>query len=230
MEGTFKIESKVFDSKTLLTIMKIMEKGVIKSVESVVKEGKESMIVSAKDRDGRCLAMKIYKTLHCDFKSRWKYLVLDPRFKNIKKERRAVVNNWCKREFKNLKKAYESGVNCPQPILFKENVLVMTFIGENCIPAPRLIDIDLNKSQIEDIYSKILNEIKKLFHAGIIHSDLSPYNVLILYDQPYLIDFSQAITKNHPLANEWLERDVKNINRYFSKFGLQTKNLNEIIG
>jgi RIO kinase 1 len=216
----FKIESKVFDRRTLLTMLKLMDKGIIKSIESTVKEGKESLILSAKNKENNWLAIKVYKTLHCDFKSRWGLLTLDPRFKGLKKERRSVVNNWCKREFKNLKIAFANNVTCPKPIAFKENVLIMSFIGENGEPAPRLIDIEIENMQ--DVYSFIVDGMKKLAKAGLIHSDLSAYNILI-HDVPYFIDFSQAVMKDHPLAKEFLDRDVKNINSYFKKAGVKTQ-------
>jgi RIO kinase 1 len=197
-----------------------MDKGIIKSIESTVKEGKESLILSAKNKENNWLAIKVYKTLHCDFKSRWGLLTLDPRFKGLKKERRSVVNNWCKREFKNLKIAFANNVTCPKPIAFKENVLIMSFIGENGEPAPRLIDIEIENMQ--DVYSFIVDGMKKLAKAGLIHSDLSAYNILI-HDVPYFIDFSQAVMKDHPLAKEFLDRDVKNINSYFKKAGVKTQ-------
>ena len=214
----FKIERKVFDKRTLLAIYKLMNKKILKSVESIVKEGKESIVCVGKDFENNLVATKIYRTLHCDFKRMWKYLVSDPRFKRIKKDRFAIVENWAKREYKNLKKAKENGVNCPRPIIVYENILVMEFIGEDFIPAPRLIDVKIENA--EEIYKQIVQEMRKLTNAKIIHSDLSPYNILLLRDKVYLIDFSQAITSIHPLALEFLERDCKNINKYFENLGV----------
>ncbi|MDI6806448.1 MAG: serine protein kinase RIO [Candidatus Aenigmarchaeota archaeon] len=219
-----KIERKVFDERTLFAIYKLITKGAIKSVESLVKEGKESLIFSAKDKQENWLALKIYRTLHCDFKSMWKYLIVDPRFSSIKKGRRSVVYNWCKREFKNLKIAFGVGVSCPLPIAFYENILVMKFIGKNGTPAPRLIDMSLRRGEAEYVYKFVLEEMKKLLEARLIHTDLSPYNILI-WDKPYLIDFSQAVTLEHPFAKEFFSRDVKNINSFFKKFEVKIKEL-----
>lgn len=220
----FKIERKVFDERTLFAIYKLVTKGFIRSVESLIKEGKESLIVSAKDKNENWLALKIYRTSHCDFKSMWKYLVADPRFKGIKKARRSVVYNWCRREFSNLKTAFDFGISCPEPIAFYENVLVMKFIGENGIPAPRLVDLKLKRDEAEVIYKLIFEEIKKLLKVKLVHTDLSPYNILI-WEKPYLIDFSQAITFEHPFAKEFFERDVENINNFFKKFGVKVERL-----
>lgn len=218
----FKIERKVFDERTLYTIYKLMTKGFIKSVESAVKEGKESLVLSAKGKNNNWLALKIYRTKYCDFKSMWKYLVGDPRFSGIKKSRRAVIFNWCKREFKNLKIAFKAKVSVPRPITFKENVLVIDFIGKNGKLAPRLINVKLKPRGASKIYAFILGQIKKLVKAGLVHSDLSAYNILI-WDKPYLIDFSQAVPLKHQLAKQFLERDIKNINSYFKKVGVKVK-------
>lgn len=214
----FKVERKVFDKRTLFAIYKLMNKRILKSVESIVKEGKESIVCVGKDFENNLVAIKIYRTLHCDFKKMWKYLISDPRFKRIKKDRFAIVINWAKREYKNLKKVKEKNVNCPKPLAVYENILVMEFIGNGFTPAPRLIDIKFDNP--EKIYQQIIQEMEKLASTKIIHSDLSPYNIL-LKDRVYLIDFSQAVTTAHPLALDFLKRDCKNINEHFEKFGVK---------
>lgn len=223
----FKIERKFFDKRTLLAIFKLMNKGYVEIVESLVKEGKESCVLSAKDKANNWIALKVYRTEHCDFKNMWKYLIADPRFAGIKKDRRSVVYAWCRREFKNLKIASKAKVNCPKPIAFFENVLVMSFIGKDGKPAPRLIDVVLSKEDAELIYKQIIEEVKKLASVKLVHTDLSAFNVL-LFDKPYLIDFSQAVTFAHPLAKDFLIRDLKNINLYFKKLGVKVKDEEKI--
>lgn len=220
-----KIERKVFDDRTLFAIYKLMTKGFIKSVESAIKEGKESLVLSAKDKDNKWLALKVYRVEHCDFKSMWKYLAGDPRFAKVKKNRRSVVFNWCRREFKNLKTAFEAGVSCPEPITFNENILVISFIGENGELSPRLIDVNLENPQ--DAYDFILEDYEKLIKAGLVHTDLSPYNIL-LWDKPYLIDFSQAVPLKHQMAKEFLIRDLKNLNNHFNKLGVKIINTEQL--
>lgn len=217
-----KIERKVFDERTLAAIHKLMNKGVIKTVESEVKEGKESVIFSAKDKDGNWLALKVYRTVYCDFKSMWRYLVGDQRFSGIKKGRRSVVYNWCRREFKNLMVATKAGVSCPKPITFEENVLVTSFIGDKGRPFPMLVDVTLEHEDACTLYDFVLTEMERIGKAGLVHSDLSPYNILI-FEKPYIIDFSQAVTAKHPRAKEFLKRDVENINSYFKKNGVKVK-------
>jgi RIO kinase 1 len=211
-----KVEGKVYDKRTLMAIYTLMKKGFIRTIESTIKEGKESVVVSAKDKNGNWLAMKIYKVYHCDFKNMWKYLISDHRFERIRKDRWHVVINWAKREFKNMKIAFEAGVSLPKPIAINQNILVMSFIGENGIPAPTLIQLEKEDLDWQKIYEEVKNEMVKLTKSGIIHADLSVFNILYL-EKVYIIDFSQGVTSKHPLALHFLERDVKNINDFFEE-------------
>jgi RIO kinase 1 len=157
----------------------------------------------------------------------WQYLAGDPRFFGLKKQRLSVVFAWCRREFKNLSIASRAGVNCPKPIAFNENVLVEEFIGENGILAPKLIGVNLEKEDAQEVYNIIISDLEKLVKTGLVHSDLSEYNILIL-GKPYIIDFSQAVPVSHTQAEEFLKRDIKNINKYFKKIGVEVKDGEEI--
>jgi len=222
----FKIEHGVFDESTLMAIYKLLTKGTIKSVESVVMEGKESVVLSAKDSEGKWLALKVYR-VESDFKTMWQYLAGDPRFFGLKKQRRAVVFAWCRREFKNLMIASDAGVNCPRPIAFRENVLVEEFIGEGGKLAPRLIDVRLSKEDAQEVYDIVIDDLEKILKAGLVHADLSAYNILI-FGRPCIIDFSQAVPVTHAQAEDFLKRDIKNINRYFEKIGAETVDAGKI--
>jgi len=228
----FKTVRGVFDERTLLVLYRLLNRKKI-SVESLVKEGKESVILSGLTKDKEWVAIKVYRTGACDFKAMWKYLVGDPRFHRITKKRRTIVNLWCQREFKNLKIAQEANVNSPKPLFFAENVLIMSFIGEDGIVAPRLIDIIPDNPK--KLYEFVLKNLKNLLKAGLVHGDLSAYNILLL-DEPYFIDFSHGTTIERQLALELLKRDIKNINSYFSKLNTSVKDpkkvykeLNQII-
>jgi len=219
-----KIVHGVFDEHTLLVLYRLLNRNKI-SAESLIKEGKESVILSGLTENKKWVAIKVYRTEACDFKTIWEYLVGDPRFFGINKRTRTVVNLWCQREFKNLKIAVKAGVDCPSPIAFRENVLIMSFIGEDGMAAPRLIDIIPDDP--EELYKMVLENLKKLIGDGLIHGDLSAYNILLL-GKPYFIDFSHGTTAKNQIAPKLLKRDVKNINSYFSKLNVPVKDSKKI--
>jgi len=215
----FKIVRGVFDERTLLVLYRLLNKNGIK-VESLVKEGKESVILSGLTKNKEWVAIKVYCIESCNFKAMWKYLIGDPRFRKVGKNRRNIVNLWCQREYKNLKIASDAGVDCPKPLFFKKNVMIMGFIGDKGSVAPRLIDVKLENP--EDVYESVLENLKKLVEGGLVHGDLSAYNILF-WDKPYFIDFSHGMTIRNATALDLLKRDVKNINLYFSKTNVVLK-------
>ena len=214
-----KIVHGVFDEHTMLTLYRLLNKNGM-TAESLIDEGKEAVVLSGL-KGKEWVAIKVYRTEACDFKTMWKYLVGDPRFSNLKKRTRTVVNVWCQREFKNLKVASEAGVNCPKPLAFKENVLIMSFLGENGKIASRLIDVVPDNPEM--LYKMVLENLRKLVRSGLVHSDLSSYNIL-LWEEPYFIDLSHATTVDNQTAPELLKRDIKNINSYFSKLNVYVNN------
>jgi len=128
----------VFDKKTLLTIYSMMNKGVLKSLNGAVRGGKEAKVYHGVTEDGKEVAVKIYYTVTASFKRRLPYLVGDPRFENVQKSGHALIYEWVKKEFRNLKQSKGAGVAVPDPVTCQKNVLVMQFIGKNGIPAPTL--------------------------------------------------------------------------------------------
>ncbi|MBD3155223.1 MAG: serine protein kinase RIO [Candidatus Aenigmarchaeota archaeon] len=213
----FKTISGVFDEKTRLSLYKLLNKKKIQ-IQSLVKEGKESIVFSGLTEDEKEVAIKVYRTRTMDFKTISKYLLGDPRFQKVSRSRRNFIYIWCRREFKNLQIASRNDVNCPKPIDCSENSLIMDFIGKDGTPSPRIIDVKLDQPQ--KTYDLIINEIKKLSKAKLIHGDLSVYN--ILFDGlPILIDFSHTTTPKNPIAPQLLRRDVENINSYFTKLNIR---------
>jgi len=220
----FKIVHGVFDERTLMTLYRLINKNGI-TVKSMLEEGKEAVVLSGTNRQKEWVIIKVYRVEACDFKKMWRYLVGDPRFKGISKRTQRVVKIWCQREFKNMKIAQEAGVNCPKPLAVQDNVLIMSFIGDSNILAPRLIDIIPDNP--EELYKMIIENLEKLVNVGLIHGDLSAYNIL-LWGEPYFIDFSHGTTLKNQIALELLKRDIKNINSYFSKLNLHLKEPEEI--
>ncbi|MEG3056049.1 MAG: RIO1 family regulatory kinase/ATPase [Methanoculleus sp.] len=123
---------------------------------------------------------------------------------------------WTKKEYSNLSRAHDIGLPVPEPLAFDRNILLMEFLGEEEAPYPqlRLAEVD----DYEATYREILDCTRRLYQdARLVHADLSEYNILY-HEKPYLIDMGQAVTLDHPRALTFLLRDIRNINRYFSRY------------
>ena len=215
----FKTKHGVFDEFTNRTIFKLISEGHFKGLESPIFVGKESNVFSALTKEGKRIIVKIYRLETCDFNAMYNYIKDDPRYGNLKDKKRKIIFAWVQREYRNLMNARDAQVSVPIPITFSNNVLVLEFIGKDREIAPRLKDqIPKNKKLFFD---KIIDNIRKLYKANIVHADLSAFNILNFNETPVFIDMSQATTTRHPRAEEFLERDVKNICNFFNKIGLE---------
>ncbi len=223
----WKVWGNVFDEFTFRTLFKLASQDHFEKIQSPISIGKESNVFSAKKGEGNII-LKIYRLETSDFNRMYDYIKYDPRYINLKKQKRKIVFAWAQREYRNLIKAREAGVNVPRPIAFLNNVLCLEFIGNNEV-APKLKDkIPKNKKAFFD---KTIGYVQKLYKVGLVHADLSQFNILNFNEEPVFIDFSQCTLKRNPRAEEFLERDVKNICNFFNKIGLKTdkdKVLNKI--
>ncbi len=210
----FKVRDEVFDQSTRLTLFKLMNNGYIDSLNGEIATGKEANVFHGKDENGKEIAVKIYRIATSNFNKMYAYLVGDPRFYYAKKDKRSTVFAWAKREFKNLKIASEV-INVPKPILTKNNVLIMEFLGKNMKPYPKLKEKKSKEPEKE--FKLIIENVDKLYKAGLIHADLSEYNIL-MGKKIYFIDFAQGTIKNNIMAQDFLKRDIENISRYFSNY------------
>ena len=134
-----------------------------------------------------------------------------------------MVFTWAKKEFKNLQRAEEAGICAPAPQVFHKNILVMRYIGTRRAPAPQLKDVcpGLESGEVEELFEQIVDMMTLAYQeADLVHGDLSEYNILYHRKKAYVIDWGQAVVKDHPMSAEWLERDVKNITNYFNRLGM----------
>jgi RIO kinase 1 len=200
-----------------------MNNGVIDRIYGVVKSGKEARIYRGIAPDGDELAVKIYLTGSAEFKKgMMPYIEGDARFTRVRHETRSLIYLWALKEFKNLKKAYEIGVKVPKPIAVEKNILVMEFIGQNGVPYPLMKEAEIRKPK--QVYMKLLEYIKKLYNEGkIVHGDLSEFNIMIKDDEPIIFDMSQAVLIDHPMAEQFLLRDIINLNRFFKRLNVKVR-------
>jgi len=214
----FKTKHNVFDDFTNRNLFKLISQGHFEGLIGPVSIGKESNIFTAKKGQDKII-IKIYRLETSDFNRMYSYIRDDPRFINLRKQKRKIIFAWCQREYRNLLNARDAGVRVPLPITFLSNILVMELIGDTQ-PAPKLKDaIPKDKKKF---FNEIMKNIEKLHKAGFVHSDLSHFNILNHDERPVFIDFSHMTPTRNPNSMEYLKRDVKNICNFFNRIGLKT--------
>ncbi len=215
-----KIYQGVFDDYTLKTLTTLASKNLFRTLEFPISTGKEADVYRVKTRDGTFLAAKIYRVETSNFKAMENYLYGDPRFDRIGGGKRRLISIWCQKEFRNLRDAYNAGVRVPFPVKNLNNVLLMEFIGsKEGEPAQTLKAVGTKRP------AQLIKELAKFVKimwtkAKIVHADLSDYNVLIYENKPYIIDIGQAVSFKHPMAKEFLERDLKNLKHMAESYGV----------
>jgi len=228
----FEVVEEVFDFPTLMALYKLLNAGVIKVVHGAVASGKEARIYWAEAPDGSDVALKIYLVQTAEFRrGRRVYIEGDPRFKEVRGDMRRLVELWCSKEYRNLVRAYEAGVRVPRPIARRGNVLVMEFVGDpeqRGRPAPLLKEVDLDDP--EKAFETMKRYIELLYtRAKLVHADLSEYNIMVRDGELVLIDLGSAVDVSHPMADEFLLRDVRNVFTYFSKLGVDVGDPQEFV-
>ncbi len=217
----FKTVEEVFDSFTLGHIYRLETRGVIWELKGVVSAGKEARVYWGVARDGSDVAVKIYLSMTAEFrKSIRKYIEGDPRFERIPKGNfRRLIYEWARKEFRNLKRLWESQVNVPRPYAYSGNVIVMQFLGEKGVRAPLLVEAvdEMDEDEIEWAYRETIKQVEGIVcRAGLVHADLSEYNLMVWDEKIWVIDVAQAVHHDHPHAMEFLERDLSNIYKFYS--------------
>jgi len=217
----FKVYKNVFDNFTLRNLFKLSGQGYFDELTSPISIGKEANIFSAKTKDNSVVIIKIYRLENCNFNKMYDYIKLDPRFPGMKRQRRKIIFSWVQREYRNLLKAREV-IDVPVPMAFSNNIIVMEFIGnkEKKEVAPRLKDKIPKKP--EDFFMKTADSVAKLYKAGLVHADLSQFNILNYNEKPVFIDFSQATTTDNIESEQLLKRDIKIICNFFEKYKVKS--------
>jgi RIO kinase 1 len=127
---------------------------------------------------------------------------------------------WLNAEVEALYRLADAGVRVPRPYWFVEGVLLMELIAdEHGDPAPRLDDVAFDVDMARDYHGRMMREIVRMLCAGLVHGDLSEFNVLIDAGGPVVIDLPQAVNAaGNNNAQMMLARDVNNMTAYFGQY------------
>ena len=162
----------------------------------------------------------MFKTTLNEFKTREKYIANDYRFKDRYKHLnpQKIVRLWAEKEMHNLMKMKKNGIRCPDVVMLKKHLLIMSFIGTDNKPASKLKDADLNQEQLKSAYEQSVQLVKDLYtKCNLVHADLNQFNLLWHENQVWCVDVSQSVEPVHPMGFEFLLRDCSNIHKVDKK-------------
>ncbi|MEC7948289.1 MAG: PA4780 family RIO1-like protein kinase, partial [Myxococcota bacterium] len=212
----------------------LLDIGVIDEVVRPLMSGKEAdvfLVVAG----GEPRVAKLYKEATTrSFKHRAEYTE-GRRTKNTRQQRAMSRRSrygreqeeaaWRSAEVDAIYRLKAAGVRVPEPYDFVDGILIMELIAdEDGQPAPRLVDVTLNRQEAEATHLQLVREITRMLCAGLVHGDLSDFNVLMTPSGPVVIDFPQAVdaaTNNN--ARRMLLRDVRNVTSFLARFSPRLK-------
>ena len=215
--------------KTPSRLKPLVEEGLIDEVTRQLMSGKEAEVYVVRCGEDTCCA-KVYKEAD---KRSFRQNVQYTEGRKVKNSRRARAMEkgsrygrqeqeqaWQNAEVDALHRLAAAGVRVPRPYNFLEGVLLMELVTDvNGNAAPRLNDLALSAVQAREFHHTLIMQVVRMLCAGIVHGDLSEYNVLVGSDGPVIIDLPQAVdAAGNNSASAMLERDVDNLTVYFGRY------------
>ena len=207
----------------------LLEDGLIDAVLRQLTSGKEAMVFVVRSGDEiRCA--KVYKEANQRaFRQSVDYIE-NRKVKNSRQARAMAKGTrygreaqeaaWQNAEVDALYRLAAAGIRVPTPYNFHEGVLLMELVtGEDGEAAPRLNDVTFTAPQARRHHAWLIDQVVRMLRAGVVHGDLSEFNILAGNDGPVIIDLPQAVDaagNNH--ASRMFERDVANLRNYFGRF------------
>ncbi|XP_063689951.1 serine/threonine-protein kinase RIO3-like isoform X2 [Bolinopsis microptera] len=223
---------KVLDKRTRVVMLKMLNSGIVNKINGIISTGKESVIIHC--NGGRLPGLgnesipvpaecvfKIHKTSLNEFRRRREYL--DDRYTKVVNNRtKKLIEVWAMKEVNNLNRLRRAGILCPEVVAHRKQLLLLSFIGSNGVPAPTLHDAAFSSDQLKSAYQQLLSGMMAMHSKSkLVHADLSEYNLLWSNGVLHFIDLSQAVLTDHPSALTYLYRDCTNMYKYFHSRGLK---------
>lgn len=209
-------------------LISLVEDGIVEQVVRPLLSGKEAQLYLV-IAGGEERVAKVYKeSARRLFKHRSGYT--EGRRTRNSRDQRAIGRrskhgrardelSWQTAEVEMIYRLQDAGVRVPCPYTFMDGVLVMQLVTDaEGNPAPQLGGVEFGRQEAQAVYGLLIQEVVRMLCAGVIHGDLSDFNVLMAADGPVVIDFPQAVeSASHPGARKLLLRDVANLNRFVTR-------------
>ncbi len=207
----------------------MVEEGFIQRILRPLKSGKEAEVFIV-EADGEICAAKVYKEAHRrNFRQRQDYV--EGRSSGDSRQDRAMAGGsrfgqrqreaaWQTHESDTMRRLNAAGSRIPRLRQLGDGVLLMDLVRDAAgEPAPQLATQQYSRDKALRWHSGLVGEVARMLCAGVVHGDLSEYNILHAHDGPVIIDFPQAIdAARNTNAKRLLLRDVANLTRFFSRF------------
>ncbi|MCX6651345.1 MAG: hypothetical protein NT131_06795 [Methanomassiliicoccales archaeon] len=198
------------------TVQCILENGLATKVRGMISSGKEAEVYLAEYHDAP-LAVKVYRLYQTSHRGGHPI--------------KLISAGWmAAHEYDMLLQAWKGGAPVSTPVRRVENILSMRYLDDGWGLAPRLQDCE--PQDPAGMMEIVLQGVASLARAGVVHSDLSPYNVLVADDRPWFIDLSEAIRVDRIGDVPWarlteaeraLRQGLGSLDQYFRKFGLRVE-------
>ena len=207
----------------------LIDEGLIDTVVRQLMSGKEAMVYVVRLGE-HTLCAKIYKeATQRSFRQAVDYTE-NRKVKNTRQARAMAKGSrygreqqeqaWQSAEVDALYRLAAAGVRVPKPLNFHDGVLLMELVtGPEGDAAPRLNDVHFTAAEARQHHASLIAEVVRMLGAGVVHGDLSEFNILLAEDGPVIIDLPQAVDaagNNH--AQRMLLRDVNNLRDFFGRF------------
>ncbi len=208
--------------------------GFVLEVLARINDGKEATVylcrAGASTADFQLAAAKIFKPRN------FRHFNTDRNYRNFGKmrDRRkakhmrgksasgqiAFHRQWVQSEWDQLQRLHEIGIRVPRPIARYDDGVLMEYIGDQDGPARRLVDCRLDAAELDHVGEQLYADVGRMLEHGIVHGDLSPYNILFDGEDIVIIDVPQAMDmRDVPDAYAMMSRDLSNLERWFEKHG-----------
>lgn len=234
------LDLKTLHPETTLGVPELdgfVNQGLITGIHARLTSGKEATVYCCRahpSMNRKFLAAKVYRE-HAARSIR-RGLYFEGRERPMKaRELRAVANGsqfghqvmtgmWMSAEYEYLRQLMAAGADVPKPFAMCHRVILMDYIGNGAGPAPHLNGVDLDEETARRYFGYIIDNIKIMLSENLVHGDLSPYNILVWKDQPWIIDMPQAVdVRFNRNAFELLRRDLANICGFFEQHGVKSQ-------
>lgn len=211
-------------------LQELHERGLLDELLAPILRGKEASVFSARAGEHH-VALKLYTDAAVrSFRNDAAYR--EGRFIADKRIERAIENHsrrglaasqaiWVEEEFRQLVALTAAGVRVPQPLGHAGMAIVMEFIGDDGVAAPRVAEAHLDARQAAQAFAAAVTALLTMIGRGLVHGDYSTYNLLWWRDEVIVIDLPQVVEiERNPNAVELMQRDVRSLCRSFRKIGV----------